>query len=108
MDCVGLEILPEFPGSSDEGESEFLYVWITSLRICKSSATVIDWELIIVLMACKGSANGGDGDSQIQIKDFSRDKVGEERDCCKVGFYIVEGIVMLRAPCDILFILGFE
>ena len=65
MDCVGLEILPEFPGGRDEGESEFLYVWITGFGICKSSTAIIDRELVVILMACKGSTDGSGGNNQI-------------------------------------------
>ena len=71
MDCVGLEIRPEFPRGSDEGESKFLYAWIASLGICKTSATIIDQELIMMLMACQHNTDDSGGNNQIQIKHFS-------------------------------------
>ena len=73
MDCVGLEIRPEFPGGSDEGESKFLYVWIASFWIRKSSTTILDWEFVIMGMACECRTDGSGRNSQIHVKHLAGD-----------------------------------
>ena len=76
MDCVGLEIWPEFPGGSDEGESKFLYVWIASFWIRESSATIVNWEFVIMSMSCERRTHDSGRNSQIQVKHFAGDWLG--------------------------------
>ena len=76
MDCVGLELQPEFPSGSDEGESKFLYAWIASLWIRESFAKIVNWEFVIMSMAFESRTDGSGGNSQIQVKHFARDWLG--------------------------------
>ena len=76
MDCVGLEIWPEFPVGSDEGESKFLYAWIASLSVRESSATIVNEEFVIMSMASERRTDGSGGNSQIQVKHFVGDWLG--------------------------------